>query len=137
MEGVPWGALLRGLQVHPGRPVPFGFRAVCMSALPTPASSDLAHTPLAVLHEVFGYSAFRGQQGAIVDHVCAGHNALVLMPTGGGKSLCYQVPALVRQRRGQGATLVVSPLLSLMHDQVRRAPRPALRHGGRNLHLPG
>ncbi|MFM7973147.1 MAG: RecQ family ATP-dependent DNA helicase, partial [Betaproteobacteria bacterium] len=89
-----------------------------MSALPTPPSSDLAHTPLAVLHEVFGYSAFRGQQGAIVDHVCAGHNALVLMPTGGGKSLCYQVPALVRQRRGHGATLVVSPLIALMQDQV-------------------
>jgi ATP-dependent DNA helicase RecQ len=73
---------------------------------------------LAVLRECFGYSAFRGQQGAIVDHVCAGHNALVLMPTGGGKSLCYQIPALVRQRRGQGATLVVSPLIALMQDQV-------------------
>ncbi|NBQ91389.1 MAG: DNA helicase RecQ [Betaproteobacteria bacterium] len=89
-----------------------------MSALPTPAAPDLSHTPLAVLHEVFGYGAFRGQQGAIVDHVCAGHHALVLMPTGGGKSLCYQIPALVRQRRGQGATLVVSPLIALMQDQV-------------------
>ena len=89
-----------------------------MSALPIPSASDRLHTPLAVLHEVFGYSAFRGQQGPIVDHVCAGHNALVLMPTGGGKSLCYQVPALVRQRRGQGATLVVSPLIALMQDQV-------------------
>ena len=80
-----------------------------MSALPQEPDQNRLHTPLSVLHEVFGYGAFRGQQGAIVDHVCAGGHALVLMPTGGGKSLCYQVPALVRQRRGQGATLVVSP----------------------------
>ena len=53
-----------------------------------------ALTPLAVLNEVFGYPAFRGQQAAIVDHLCAGGDALVLMPTGGGKSLCYQVPAI-------------------------------------------
>ncbi|MBM3389360.1 MAG: DNA helicase RecQ [Betaproteobacteria bacterium] len=89
-----------------------------MSALPITSAADRLHTPLGVLQEVFGYNAFRGQQGAIVDHVCAGQNALVLMPTGGGKSLCYQVPALVRQRRGQGATLVVSPLIALMQDQV-------------------
>ena len=89
-----------------------------MSALPQEPDQNRLHTPLSVLHEVFGYGAFRGQQGAIVDHVCAGGHALVLMPTGGGKSLCYQVPALVRQRRGQGATLVVSPLIALMQDQV-------------------
>jgi len=89
-----------------------------MSALPITSAADRLHTPLGVLQEVFGYNAFRGQQGAIVDHVCAGQNALVLMPTAGGKSLCYQVPALVRQRRGQGATLVVSPLIALMQDQV-------------------
>ncbi len=77
-----------------------------------------ALTPLAVLNEVFGYPAFRGQQAAIVEHVCAGGDALVLMPTGGGKSLCYQVPAIVRHRRGQGVTVVVSPLIALMHDQV-------------------
>jgi ATP-dependent DNA helicase RecQ len=74
--------------------------------------------PLAILHEVFGYTAFRGQQQAIVDHVTAGHDALVLMPTGGGKSLCYQVPAIARHRAGQGVTIVVSPLIALMHDQV-------------------
>lgn len=75
-------------------------------------------TPLAVLHEVFGYPAFRGQQQAIVDHVTAGGDALVLMPTGGGKSLCYQVPAIVRHRRERGVAVVVSPLIALMHDQV-------------------
>jgi len=77
-----------------------------------------ALTPLAVLNEVFGYPAFRGQQAAIVDHLCAGGDALVLMPTGGGKSLCYQVPAIVRHRREQGVAIVVSPLIALMHDQV-------------------
>ena len=73
---------------------------------------------LDVLHTVFGYPAFRGQQAAIVDHVSAGGDALVLMPTGGGKSLCYQVPAIVRHRREQGVAIVVSPLIALMHDQV-------------------
>jgi ATP-dependent DNA helicase RecQ len=75
-------------------------------------------TPLAILNEVFGYPAFRGQQQAVIDHVSAGGDALVLMPTGGGKSLCYQVPAIVRHRREQGVTVVVSPLIALMHDQV-------------------
>jgi ATP-dependent DNA helicase RecQ len=72
----------------------------------------------AVLREVFGYPEFRGDQRAIVDHVTSGGDALVLMPTGGGKSLCYQVPAIVRHRRGQGVAIVVSPLIALMHDQV-------------------
>ena len=71
-----------------------------------------------VLQEVFGYAAFRGRQADIVAHVAAGGDALVLMPTGGGKSLCYQVPAIVRQRAGQGVTVVVSPLIALMQDQV-------------------
>jgi len=75
-------------------------------------------TPQQVLHEVFGYPAFRGPQGAIVEHVTGGGDALVLMPTGGGKSLCYQVPAIVRHRAGQGVAVVVSPLIALMHDQV-------------------
>ncbi len=74
--------------------------------------------PLAVLREVFGYEQFRGPQAGIVDHVSAGGDALVLMPTGGGKSLCYQVPAIVRQRAGHGVAIVVSPLIALMHDQV-------------------
>jgi ATP-dependent DNA helicase RecQ len=73
---------------------------------------------LDVLHEVFGYAAFRGEQQAIVRHVHAGGDALVLMPTGGGKSLCYQIPAIARHRAGLGVTVVVSPLIALMHDQV-------------------
>ena len=73
---------------------------------------------LPILHEVFGYNAFRGPQEAIVNHVCGGGDALVLMPTGGGKSLCYQIPAIARQRAGHGITIVVSPLIALMHDQV-------------------
>ena len=71
-----------------------------------------------ILREVFGYNAFRGPQEAIVAHACAGGDALVLMPTGGGKSLCYQIPAIARQRMGHGITIVVSPLIALMHDQV-------------------
>ncbi|MBK1713008.1 DNA helicase RecQ [Rubrivivax gelatinosus] len=71
-----------------------------------------------VLNAVFGYPAFRGRQRDIVEHVAAGGAALVLMPTGGGKSLCYQVPAILRHRAGQGVTVVVSPLIALMHDQV-------------------
>ncbi|MGH6625581.1 MAG: RecQ family ATP-dependent DNA helicase [Burkholderiaceae bacterium] len=71
-----------------------------------------------ILKEVFGYEQFRGPQQAIVEHVVAGGDALVLMPTGGGKSLCYQIPAIARQRAGQGVTVVISPLIALMHDQV-------------------
>lgn len=71
-----------------------------------------------VLRDVFGYEQFRGPQQAIIEHVIAGGDALVLMPTGGGKSLCYQVPAIVRRDAGRGVTVVVSPLIALMHDQV-------------------
>ncbi len=79
----------------------------------------------AVLRDVFGYARFRGPQQAIVAHVSAGGDALVLMPTGGGKSLCYQIPAIVRHRAGHGVAIVVSPLIALMHDQVG-----ALREAG-------
>ncbi|WP_374114696.1 DNA helicase RecQ [Streptomyces cellostaticus] len=69
---------------------------------------------LATLHRVFGYGAFRGEQEAVIEHVVAGGDAVVLMPTGGGKSLCYQIPSLVRP----GTGVVVSPLIALMQDQV-------------------
>ncbi|MRH28203.1 DNA helicase RecQ [Microbacterium sp. SYP-A9085] len=98
--------------------VPERARAAAASA--TAASTagprrDFAGTdPLAVLHEVYGYDAFRGDQAAIIAQVVAGGDAVVLMPTGGGKSVTYQVPALVRP----GTGLVVSPLIALMHDQV-------------------
>ncbi|WP_298210422.1 DNA helicase RecQ [Acidovorax sp.] len=85
-----------------------------MSSRPSSTPSP-AHT---VLHDVFGYEQFRGPQQAIVEHVIGGSDALVLMPTGGGKSLCYQVPAIVRQQQGRGVTIVISPLIALMHDQV-------------------
>jgi len=75
---------------------------------------ETAPAPLDVLKRVFGYDAFRGPQQEVVEHVCGGGDALVLMPTGGGKSLCYQVPALVRP----GTGVVVSPLIALMQDQV-------------------
>jgi ATP-dependent DNA helicase RecQ len=74
-----------------------------------------------VLHDVWGYSAFRGPQAEIIEHVATGGDALVLLPTGGGKSLCYQIPALVRDGMG----VVISPLIALMQDQVA-----ALREAG-------
>jgi ATP-dependent DNA helicase RecQ len=87
------------------------------------AETDLAPASdaLETLRRVFGYDSFRGDQAAIVEHVIAGGDALVLMPTGGGKSLCYQIPALVRP----GVGVVVSPLIALMQDQV-----DALRNAG-------
>ena len=88
------------------------------SSFPLFLESIRLSTAQSVLQDVFGYDQFRGPQAAIVNQVIAGGDALVLMPTGGGKSLCYQVPAIVRQQQGHGVALVVSPLIALMHDQV-------------------
>ena len=73
-------------------------------------------TPLDILNQVYGYPCFVGQQEAVIEHVVAGNSALALMPTGGGKSLCYQIPALLLD----GVTVVVSPLIALMQDQVEQ-----------------
>jgi ATP-dependent DNA helicase RecQ len=75
-------------------------------------------TARSVLHQVFGHADFRGGQAQAVEGALAGRDVVVLLPTGAGKSLCYQVPAVVEARRGQGTTLVVSPLIALMQDQV-------------------
>jgi ATP-dependent DNA helicase RecQ len=74
----------------------------------------MSDTPHELLQRIFGYAAFRGAQQAIIEQLTSGGDALVLMPTGGGKSLCYQLPALLRE----GCGVVVSPLIALMHDQV-------------------
>jgi len=84
--------------------------------------------PLEVLSTVFGFGAFRGQQAEIIAHVVAGGDALVLMPTGGGKSLCYQVPALCRD----GVAVVVSPLIALMRDQVEALRQLGVRAAALN-----
>ena len=87
--------------------------------------------PLEILKTVYGYDAFRGPQARIVDHIIAGNNAFVLMPTGGGKSLCYQIPAIVRPGMG----LVVSPLLALMADQVAALRQAGVRAAALNSDL--
>jgi ATP-dependent DNA helicase RecQ len=81
--------------------------------------------PLEILRRVFGYEVFRGPQREIIDHVSGGGDALVLMPTGGGKSLCYQIPALVRE----GTGVVISPLIALMQDQVDALTALGVRAG--------
>ena len=93
---------------------------------------DIPREPLDVLRDVYGYSTFRGDQAAIIDHVCAGNDALVLMPTGGGKSLCYQIPSLLRS----GIGIVVSPLIALMRDQVRALDQLGVRAAFLNSSLP-
>ncbi|WAP69426.1 DNA helicase RecQ [Jiella pelagia] len=87
---------------------------------------------LEILKTVYGYDAFRGPQARIVEHVIAGHNAFVLMPTGGGKSLCYQIPAIARPGMG----LIVSPLLALMADQVAALRQAGVRAAALNSDLP-
>ncbi|MFJ4423496.1 DNA helicase RecQ [Streptomyces bobili] len=96
-----------------------------------PATTEMPGTDseaLATLHRVFGYEAFRGEQGEVIEHVVAGGDAVVLMPTGGGKSLCYQIPSLVRP----GTGVVVSPLIALMQDQVDALRALGVRAGFMN-----
>ncbi|KMY85653.1 ATP-dependent DNA helicase RecQ [Candidatus Paraburkholderia calva] len=92
---------------------------------------------LAILNEIFGYPTFRGQQAEIVEHVADGGDSLVLMPTGGGKSLCYQIPSLVRREEGFGAGIVVSPLIALMQDQVAALTEVGVRAAYLNSTLTG
>ena len=91
----------------------------------SPGTGSLLTDASEVLRRVFGYDTFRDQQQEIIEHVAAGGDALVLMPTGGGKSLCYQIPALLRP----GAGVVVSPLIALMQDQVDALLELGLRAG--------
>ncbi len=85
----------------------------------------MTHTPHSILKDVFGYHEFRGPQEAVISALVAGDDALVLMPTGGGKSLCYQIPSLVRE----GVGVVVSPLIALMQDQVSALHELGVRAG--------
>jgi ATP-dependent DNA helicase RecQ len=98
---------------------------------PVGRSGDGERTPLGLLREVFGFDSFRGQQLAIIEHVIADGDALVLMPTGGGKSLCYQIPALLRP----GLGVVVSPLIALMKDQVDALRQTGVRAAALNSRL--
>ncbi len=84
-----------------------------------PASPDIHD----ILHRTFGFPGFRGQQEAVIARVMRGEHSLALMPTGAGKSLCYQVPALARR----GTAIVISPLIALMHDQIRSAHAAGIR----------
>lgn len=97
-----------------------------------PEASTQPESPRAVLQRVFGYRDFRGQQAAVIDHVIDGGDALVLMPTGGGKSLCYQIPALVRT----GVGVVISPLIALMEDQVSALRRQGVNAAALHSALP-
>ena len=121
-EARPESGFARSVSPGGGRPrqqpalTIFRLNARLSSATP-PAS---AATPLAVLGEVFGYESFRGIQADVVEHVADGGDALVLMPTGAGKSLCFQVPAIVRHRAGRGVT-VAQPAHALMQTRSARS----------------
>ena len=97
---------------------------------PQPQQGD---QPLSILQKTYGYPSFRGQQAEIIDHVIAGQNAFVLMPTGGGKSLCYQIPSLCRD----GVGIVVSPLIALMQNQVDALKQLGIRAAAINSNIDG
>ena len=101
---------------------------------PSPLSALFAAPvadPLDVLKRVYGYDAFRGKQQAVVEHVTAGGDAVVLFPTGAGKSLCFQIPALCRE----GVGIVISPLIALMRDQVEALKQLGVRAAALNSSL--
>ncbi|MGK6312362.1 DNA helicase RecQ [Neorhizobium sp. DT-125] len=92
---------------------------------------ESARNPLAILSQIYGYSAFRGKQAAVVDRVVSGGDAVVLFPTGAGKSLCFQIPALCRD----GVGIVISPLIALMRDQVEALKQLGIRAAALNSSL--
>jgi len=116
-ESRPWAPLTVG-----GRRIA-GVAAVAETGFGGVGVAD--DRPLEILRRVVGYEVFRGPQREIIDHVSGGGDALVLMPTGGGKSLCYQIPALVRE----GTGVVISPLIALMQDQVDALTALGVRAG--------
>jgi ATP-dependent DNA helicase RecQ len=103
----------------------------CAASATAAATAPITADPAQVLRQVFGYPSFRGPQAEIVSHVVGGGSALVLMPTGGGKSLCYQIPALCRS----GVGVVVSPLIALMQDQVEGLRQAGVRAAALNSSL--
>jgi len=118
-----------------GEPAPPPVASPPVATAPV-APPPLDEDPLAVLADVFGYSSFRPGQRAAIDPLLRGRDAVVVLPTGGGKSLCFQVPAIVFRRRGFGPTLVISPLIALMDDQVSAltaagVPAVAMHSGNR------
>lgn len=90
-----------------------------------------APTPLSVLQKIYGYPSFRGKQADVIGHVVSGGDAVVLFPTGAGKSLCFQIPALCRE----GVGIVVSPLIALMRDQVQALKQLGVRAAALNSSL--
>jgi ATP-dependent DNA helicase RecQ len=100
---------------------------------PESASNSSREAALSVLQKIYGYRSFRGQQAEIVEHVTTGGNAFVLMPTGGGKSLCYQIPALIRP----GVGIIISPLIALMQDQVDALTQLGIKAAAINSSMTG
>ena len=105
MGGWQW----RSREIRPGRGTRF-----CTLAPPSMPATTSSESASELLHRVFGFESFRSHQEAIIDRVSAGGDAIVVMPTGSGKSLCFQIPAMLRS----GTGIVVSPLIALMDDQV-------------------